>query len=126
MVDKAPSGPKDDTGDESAATAISPRAAQPKPRTRRQPPYALILENDDDHTCEYVVHVLQKVCHHSQERAYQLAMEAHEKGRSIVWTGTLELAELKRDQIRGFGPDNHARRPITFPLGVTVEPLPGD
>jgi hypothetical protein len=36
----------------------------------------------------------------------------------------LELAELKRDQLREFGPDNYAPKTVTFPLGVTVEPLP--
>jgi hypothetical protein len=34
------------------------------------------------------------------------------------------VAELKRDQIRGFGTDYYAPKPVTFPLGVTIEPLP--
>ena len=54
-----------------------------------------------------------------------LTSQVHLSGQAIVWSGTLELAELKRDQIRGFGPDTYAMKPVTFPLGVRVEQLPG-
>lgn len=95
------------------------------PQRRRQPPYAVIIENDDEHTFEYVIIVLRKVCGHSTEKAYQLAMETHIKGRAVVWHGTLEVAELKRDLIRGFGPDRTGPKTVTFPLGVTIEPMEG-
>jgi hypothetical protein len=35
------------------------------------------------------------------------------------------VAELKRDQIRSAGADFHAPQKVDFPLGVTIEPLPG-
>ena len=47
-------------------------------------------------------------------------------GRAIVWSGTKEVAELKRDQIREYGPDVYASVKVTFPLGVVIEPLPVD
>lgn len=96
----------------------------PDVRTRRQPPYAVIVLNDDLHTFDYVIHALCKICGHSLIKAFQLAQEVHETGRAVVWSGTLELAELKRDQIREFGPDEFARKPVTFPLGVYIEPMP--
>lgn len=92
-------------------------------QTRRQPPYAVVLHNDDWNTFEFVVSVLRKVFGYSREKALQHTFEAHETGRSIVWVGPLEVAELKADQIRSCGADPHAAQGAQ-PLGVTVEPLP--
>jgi ATP-dependent Clp protease adaptor protein ClpS len=105
------------------ATPTQPRT-EPKNQPRRQPPYAVVVLNDDDHTFEYVIDALCRFCGHSVERAFQLASQIHRNGRAPVWTGTFEVAELKRDQLRGFGPDFYARRPVTYPLGVVLEPLP--
>ena len=100
------------------------RRTAPDARTRRQPPYAVIVLNDDLHSFDYVIHALCKICGHSVMKALQLTQQVHETGRALVWSGTLELAELKRDQIREFGPDEFASRPVTFPLGVYIEPMP--
>ena len=93
-------------------------------RTRRQPPYAVVLHNDDINTMEYVVNVLRKVFGYTVEKCVQLMIEAHEKGRSVVWVGTLEVAELKADQIRSCGPDPDQKSKGAQPLGVSVEPAP--
>ncbi len=94
-------------------------------RTRRVPPYNVVLENDDYHTLEFVVDVLRKVLGCPLERAAQLALQAHTTGRSIIWTGTKEVAELKVEQVRSF----HEVRPWDGaklgPLGCTIEPAPG-
>ena len=95
-------------------------------QTKKQPPYAVVVHNDDYHTWAYVIEVLQRVCGHPLETAYTLTAQIHYSGQARVWSGALEVAELKRDQIRGFGPDDYAPRPVKFPLGVTIEPLPGD
>src|SRR5216684_1354074 len=70
--------------------------------TRRIPPYNVILENDDYHTLDFVVDVLRKVLGCTLERAVQLVLQAHTTGRSIVWTGTKEVAELKVEPICSF------------------------
>jgi len=105
-----------------------PRAGRPKvdPETRpkRQPPYAVVVLNDDDHTYPYVIDVLCRFCGHTVEKAFKLAEQIDKTGRAVVWTGTLEVAELKRDQIRGMGPDFYAMNPVTYPLGVVLEPMP--
>jgi ATP-dependent Clp protease adaptor protein ClpS len=98
---------------------------QEKTRPKTQPPYAVIVENDDVHSWNYVIEVLQKVFGYDEQKAYLLTAEIDVTGQSIVWSGALEVAELKRDQIRGFGPDVYAMKPVTFPLGVRVEMLPG-
>ena len=102
-------------------TKPAPRAIS-EPKT--QPPYAVIVENDDVHTYEYVIEGLEKVCGYSRQKAWLLAVEIDTRGKAIVWSGTKELAELKCEQIRGLGPDFHAPKPVTFPLGVYIEALP--
>ncbi len=92
---------------------------------RKQPPYAVIVENDDFHTFDYVIEVLQKVFGYDLQKAFLLTSLVHNAGQALVWSGALELAELKRDQIKGFGPDRYGSKPVTFPLGARVEPLAG-
>ena len=111
---------EDETEQEVVVTTVKPA---PVSKTKRQPRYAVIVLNDDLHTYEYVIQTLSKVFGYSVERGFQLASEIDTQGRAIVWTGALEIAELKRDQIRGMGPDVFASQPVTFPLGVELEPI---
>jgi ATP-dependent Clp protease adaptor protein ClpS len=74
-------------------------------RVKRQPPYHVILINDDDHTYQYVIHMLQKLFGHPPDTGFKMAHEVDKTGRVIVDTTSLERAELKRDQIHAFGPD---------------------
>lgn len=96
-----------------------------KAKPKKQPPYAVVLFNDDEHTFQYVIETLSKVFGYPLEKCFTLTEQVHQQGRGIVWSGTLELAELKRNQIRSAGPDFYAAKKIDFPLGVTVEPMPG-
>lgn len=91
-------------------------------RTKRQPPYAVLLHNDDISTMDFVVEVLRKVFGYPVEKCVGLMMEAHEKGLAVVWTGSLEVAELKADQIISCGPDPSRVNAGAEPLRVTVEP----
>lgn len=111
-----------------------PVVAEPKSRTRedarnkpkRQPPYAVIVHNDEEHTFLYVIDILMKVCGHPKEKAFVLTNQVHVAGKAVVWSGAMEVAELKRDQIRGFGPDFYAEKTVRFPLAVTIEPMPSE
>ena len=69
---------------------------------------------------------LQKVFNYDLLKALGLMLQAHQTGQSIVWTGTLEVAELKADQLRSCGPDPTMRERGAGPLGVSVEPLPSE
>jgi ATP-dependent Clp protease adaptor protein ClpS len=111
---------------EEAPAAPKQRKRRSRTRHKRQPPYAVILENDEFHSFAYVIEVLQRVCGHGKTRAFLLTTQIHFAGRGTVWSGSREVAELKRDQIRGYGPDFYAPKPVRFPLGVTIEPLPGE
>jgi ATP-dependent Clp protease adaptor protein ClpS len=94
-------------------------------RTRRVPPYNVILENDSYHSFEFVVDVLRKVLGCSPERAYQLTWQAHTSGRSIIWTGPKEVAELKVEQVRTFHEVRAFDNAQLGPLGCSIEPAPG-
>jgi len=79
-------------------------------RTRRQPPYHVVLLNDDDHSYEYVIEMLKELFGHPVEKGYQLAKVVDTKGRAIVCTTSLERAELKQEQIHAYGPDPRIAR----------------
>ena len=81
-----------------------------KPKPRKQPPYNVILLDDDDHTFEYVIEMLGALFGHSKEKAFLMAVEVDATGRVIVDTTTLERAELKRDQIHAYGPDKRSEK----------------
>ena len=112
----------------SAATespAAVPESAAPSPRSRpkRQPRYHVVLWNDNDHTYQYVVAMLQKLFGHPPEKGYLLAKEVDSQGRVIVLTTTKEHAELKRDQIHGFGADRLLAR-CKGAMSASIEPEP--
>lgn len=73
--------------------------------TKKQPRYHVILWDDDDHSYDYVIRMMQELFGHSYQRGYELATEVDSAGRTICLTTTMEHAELKRDQIHAFGRD---------------------
>jgi ATP-dependent Clp protease adaptor protein ClpS len=91
------------------STIVTTRKAKPKqkPAERQNicPRYHVILLNDDDHTYNYVIHMLGELFGHPVTRAFQLAKEVDETGKAIVDTTTKERAELKQEQIHAYGAD---------------------
>jgi len=69
------------------------------------PPWNVVLLDDDDHSYDYVIEMLGKLFGHPKEKALLMAEEVDSTGRVIVLTTHKEKAELKRDQIHGFGAD---------------------
>ncbi len=94
-------------------------------RTRRQPPYHVIILNDEEHTFEYVIELLTKLFGHPLNTATELTWRIHNSGRAIVYTTHREKAELKCEQVLSFGAD--PRMSISKgPLGCYIEPAPMD
>ena len=67
--------------------------------------YHVIILNDDEHTFDYVIEMLQAIFSFSYATALAHTMEADTTGSSIVRTCGLAEAEKKRDQIHAYGPD---------------------
>lgn len=65
----------------------------------------VILLNDDHHTYEYVVLMMQSLFGHPIEKGVQIAKKVDTEGRAICMTTHMELAELKQEQVHGFGRD---------------------
>jgi ATP-dependent Clp protease adaptor protein ClpS len=69
------------------------------------PLYRVVLLDDDDHTYDYVIDMLQKIFVFSLDQAYRHAEEVDTCGRTVLITCELPEAEFARDQIHGYGPD---------------------
>jgi ATP-dependent Clp protease adaptor protein ClpS len=94
-------------------------------KTKRQPPYNVVLLDDDDHTFRYVVTMMQELFGYPQEKGWQIAEEVHTSGRCIVLTTTKEHAELKQDQIHAYGPDPWSSKDCKGSMTAIIEPAPG-
>ena len=89
-----------------------------------QPLYHVILLNDEDHTYDYVVEMLQKIFGFTEAKAFSHAVEVDTKGTTILLTCELDKAELKRDQIHAYGPDWRLPRSLGS-MAAIVEPAAG-
>lgn len=105
-------------------TSVAYPEADVKPQLRRQPPYGVILHNDDMNTFDFVVDTIRKVFRYELEKCFQLTLEADQTGRSLLWAGTLEGAELKREQMISRGADPKVKDRGALPLKVTLEEMP--
>lgn len=94
---------------------------EPWEKVRNQPPYNVVLLDDDDHTYEYVVEMLVHIFGHSPQAAYLMAVEVDTLGRVIVLTTTLERAELERDRIHAYGADPRIAR-CKGSMSAIIEP----
>jgi ATP-dependent Clp protease adaptor protein ClpS len=97
-------------------------AKQSDRRPKRQPRYNVVLWDDNDHTYDYVIKMMQELFGHSFERGYQLASEVDKAGRTICLTTTMEHAELKRDQIHAYGRDARIKK-CSGSMSATIEPV---
>ena len=67
--------------------------------------YHVIILNDNEHTFDYVIEMLQAVFNLAYADAVARTIEADATGSAIVLTTNLEEAEQKRDQVHAYGPD---------------------
>jgi ATP-dependent Clp protease adaptor protein ClpS len=69
------------------------------------PLYRVVLLDDNDHTYDYVIEMLQQIFIFSLDQAYRHAEEVDRCGRTVLITCELPQAEFARDQIHAFGRD---------------------
>ena len=88
---------------------ISPGIASPEIETTgestRTPLYRVVLLDDDDHTYDYVIEMLQKIFIFTAEQALRHAQEVDSMGRTVLITCELPEAEFARDQVQSYGRD---------------------
>jgi ATP-dependent Clp protease adaptor protein ClpS len=57
-------------------------------------PWRVVILNDPVNSMSYVVLVLRKIFRYDELAARKHMLEVHEQGRSVVWSGLREQAEL--------------------------------
>jgi ATP-dependent Clp protease adaptor protein ClpS len=97
------------------------RNSPPLLKPEIEPPYHVILHDDDTHSYEYVILMLNEIFGYEFEKGYQMACEVDESGRVIVSTCHKELAELRVEQIHEHGADPTMKE-STGSMKATMEP----
>ena len=77
--------------------------------------YRVLLHNDDYSTMDFVVMVLKKVFHKTQEQSEQIMLDVHKKGIGTCGVYTFEIAQTKVEQVKTLAKQNQ------FPLLATYE-----
>jgi ATP-dependent Clp protease adaptor protein ClpS len=65
-------------------------------------PWQVVVHNDPVNLMTYVTMVFQRVFGYPREKAERHMLEVHHKGRSILWSGMRERAELYVQQLHGY------------------------
>jgi ATP-dependent Clp protease adaptor protein ClpS len=87
-----------------------PRSALEMPTIEKQEatseeiemPWNVVVHNDPINLMSYVTMVFQRVFGYPRERAEKHMLEVHHNGRSILWSGVRERAELYVQQLHGY------------------------
>jgi len=85
------------------------------------PLYRVVLLDDNDHTYDYVIEMLQQIFIFSLDQAYRHAEEVDRAGRTVLITCELPEAEFARDQIHAYGPDWRLPRSVGS-MSAVIEP----
>ena len=62
----------------------------------------VVVHNDPVNLMSYVTMVFQRVFGYPRDKAERHMLEVHQKGRSILWSGMRERAELYVQQLHGY------------------------
>ena len=94
-------------------------------RDQLVPLYRVVLLDDNDHTYDYVIEMLQKIFIFTLDQAYRHAEEVDRCGRTVLITCELGEAEFARDQIHSYGADWRLPR-SKGSMSAVIEPAAGE
>ena len=89
--------------------------AEGVPKLKEPLQYAVVLHNDDYTTMEFVVEILKRYFHKTEEEAAQVMLQVHQKGKGLAGIYSFEIAETKVMQV------HEKARASGFPLKCSVE-----
>ncbi len=87
---------------EDAGTAVE----LAKPALKKPPLYKVVLLNDDYTPMEFVVTVLESFFGLNREKATQVMLHVHRRGKGVCGVYTREVAETKVVHVNQFSRDN--------------------
>jgi ATP-dependent Clp protease adaptor protein ClpS len=109
----------------SNSSPSSPQAQPGRPSTKQPWLWNVVLLDDQDHTYDYVIRMMQNLFGHAKDRADQIAYTVDRQGRAVCTTTHKEHAELKREQILSFGRDPLVAQ-SKGPMSAVIEPAETD
>ena len=65
-------------------------------------PWNVVVFNDPVNLMSFVAMVFRRVFGYSEEKASTLMLEVHQVGKSIVWSGAREKAEMYVQQLQSY------------------------
>ena len=65
-------------------------------------PWNVLVFDDPVNLMGFVCLVFQRVFGYDKEKSQELMLEVHQLGRSIVWSGNREQAEMYVQQLQGY------------------------
>ena len=91
-----------------------------EPKLKKPSLYRVILLNDNYTPMEFVIYVLQTFFSYDKEKATQIMLAVHTKGKGVWGIYTKEVAETKSNKINSFAKQNE------HPLVSDIEPIDED
>jgi len=76
------------------------------PKLKRPPMYKVIMLNDDYTPMDFVVETLELFFSVNRERATQLMLQVHTRGKAVCGVYTRDIAETKAAQVNQFAQEN--------------------
>jgi ATP-dependent Clp protease adaptor protein ClpS len=102
------------------STSITPEIEQEN-ILDKEPLFNVVLLDDDEHTYDYVIEMLQKLFFFSFQQALDHATEVDEKKRTVIMTVEKPMAEFAVEQIHAFGAD-HRMKNSKGSMSAIIEP----
>lgn len=87
-----------------------------RPKLKKPPMYKVVVLNDDYTPMDFVIDVLRKFFRMDVEKATQVMLEIHTKGKGVCGVFAAEVAETKAAMVNSYARDNQ------HPLLSVVEP----
>ena len=88
-----------------------------EPQLKEPPLFQVVLLNDDFTPMEFVVYAIQKVFGYEHERATQIMLSVHTKGKGVCGIFPKEIAEMKCAEMNNLAQIND------HPLLTEIEPM---
>lgn len=86
-----------------------------KPKLKKPPMYKVLILNDDYTPMDFVVHILQAFFYLPQEKAQNIMLNVHTKGKGVCGVYTRDVAETKVELVNDYSRQNQ------HPLLCTME-----